>query len=331
MTPGATRHASLWAGIVAASLVLGACGSAGGDPGTATPEGSSSTAGTAWPVTIRHEYGSTTIDKRPERIVSLDLQWTDVLLSMGVKPVAHGVIKAMGHDFPWHGNKLAGSTAVTGTTLPFGRIAAEKPDLIVGTFTIQNKSDYEKLSAIAPTVPNLSDAAVNDWQDLTKAAGEFLGRPDRASAVIDGVDAKVATVADQLRGLRGKTFVLAQYIPGDSIVAVADPHDGSVALFTKFGMKIPRDVRDAPNVNQGRVQVSLERLDLLQADLLILYTNGMDPGKIPGFSSLGAVRSGAVAVLDLEDISGLNTPTPLSIPYELDKIRPALKAAAEAK
>jgi iron complex transport system substrate-binding protein len=40
------------------------------------------------------------------------------------------------------------------------------------------------------------------------------------------------------------------------------------------------------------------------------------------------VRDGAVAVLDLAAVSGLNTPTPLSIPYSLEQIRPALEAAA---
>jgi iron complex transport system substrate-binding protein len=40
------------------------------------------------------------------------------------------------------------------------------------------------------------------------------------------------------------------------------------------------------------------------------------------------VHAGAVAVHDLPAVTGLNTPTPLSIPYSLERIRPALDAAA---
>jgi iron complex transport system substrate-binding protein len=47
-----------------------------------------------------------------------------------------------------------------------------------------------------------------------------------------------------------------------------------------------------------------------------------------GYDQLPAVRSGAVAVLDYAAVVGLNTPSPLSVPYSLERIRPALEAAA---
>jgi iron complex transport system substrate-binding protein len=57
-------------------------------------------------------------------------------------------------------------------------------------------------------------------------------------------------------------------------------------------------------------------------------TNGAEPAEIPGYDARPAVQDGAVAVLDLAAVTGLNTPTPLSIPYSLERIRPALEAAA---
>ena len=78
----------------------------------------------------------------------------------------------------------------------------------------------------------------------------------------------------------------------------------------------------------GRVNLSLERIDELDADILFVLTNGTDPDEIPGYANLPAVKSGAVAVMTLAAVSGLNTPSPLSIPYSLDAIRPALEAAA---
>jgi iron complex transport system substrate-binding protein len=62
-----------------------------------------------------------------------------------------------------------------------------------------------------------------------------------------------------------------------------------------------------------------------------MFTNGADASAIAGYERLPAVRSGAVAVLGLAAVAGLNTPTLLSIPYSLERIRPALDAAARAQ
>jgi iron complex transport system substrate-binding protein len=64
--------------------------------------------------------------------------------------------------------------------------------------------------------------------------------------------------------------------------------------------------------------------------VLILLTNGADPADIPGYAALPAVADGSVALLDLAAVTGLNTPTPLSIPYSIERVRPALEAAAGA-
>jgi iron complex transport system substrate-binding protein len=42
------------------------------------------------------------------------------------------------------------------------------------------------------------------------------------------------------------------------------------------------------------------------------------------------VESGAVAILDLPTAVAVNTPSPLSLPWALDELRPALEAAAGA-
>jgi iron complex transport system substrate-binding protein len=44
---------------------------------------------------------------------------------------------------------------------------------------------------------------------------------------------------------------------------------------------------------------------------------------------LPAVVDGAVAEVEYAPVVGLNTPSPLSIPYSLETVRPALEAAAD--
>ena len=60
----------------------------------------------------------------------------------------------------------------------------------------------------------------------------------------------------------------------------------------------------------------------------MLFTNGADPSDLVGYDQLAVVAAGASAVVDYASVVGLNTPTPLSIPYSLDVVRPQLAAAA---
>lgn len=196
------------------------------------------------------------------------------------------------------------------------------------SYFADSKASYDKLAAIAPTVASLGRGSVDTWQDITRAAGEILGEPDEASALIDRVEGDIATVGDELPGLQGKTVAMAYYVAGDGIYVVADPEDGSMGLFEQLGLSIPPTITDADNVEQGRVKLSFENISMLDADLLILLLSGADTDDITGYDQLPAVKSGAVAELDYAAVTALNTPSPLSIPWVLDKIRPTLAKAA---
>ncbi len=331
---------------IVAATTLAACGSDGGspsstEPATSTPAGTDpagtaapSAPGTATtaPVTITHHYGSTTFDAAPQRIVSVDVQWTDVLVALEAPLV--GVVldpNAGGTGlYPWQTLPDSVERIAAGTSIPYEAIAALEPDLIVITYFAAEQSDYDQLSAIAPTIPLLAgdDAEVDPWQDIATAAGEVLGKQDEAATLIADLDQLSADIAAELPGLQGKTYALANYVPGDQIYVVADPNDGAATLFAQLGLSIEPDLLAIANGAGGRVSLSLEQISELDADLLIMLTNGADPDDIPGYDNLPAVQTGAVALLDLPTVIGLNTPTPLSIPYSLDAVRAALEAAA---
>ncbi|MQA01827.1 MAG: hypothetical protein GEV07_03545 [Streptosporangiales bacterium] len=88
-------------------------------------------------------------------------------------------------------------------------------------------------------------------------------------------------------------------------------------------------VRQGKKTGDARVSVSTERSDLLRSDLLAFLVNGGDRSDlddITGFDEL----PGTVAVLDYATIVGINTPSPLSTPYALQKLRPYLEKTAKA-
>jgi iron complex transport system substrate-binding protein len=316
-------------------VALAGCSGSGADEeassSTTTGDATAEEAPAFEPVTIEHRYGATEIDSRPERIVSLDTQWTDVLTALDAPLVGHLQDITLQGDLPWQ--EVGGSTPlVAASTADKGdlmeEIIALDPDLIVVTYLAEDQGDYDDLVAIAPTISPLSDSQVDTWQAIADVAGQVLGDTEAADALVAGVEDEVTALAEELPGLEGKTFTFANYVPGDAMYVLSDPDDGANVLFGRLGLVIAPAILDAEDDSPGRVKLSLELVDLLDADLIMVLTNEADPAEIPGFSDLPAVAAGAALEMDYAAAVALNTPTPLSIPYALELLRPALEAAA---
>lgn len=330
---------------LAVGLILAACGD---DDDTDTTDGESSEADASQAdttgetddaaspdgaVTIEHAFGETVIDEVPERIVSLGSQWNGILLEMGA-PLVGYIDDGYSDDpiYPWEEGLMPSDAEVLATAngLPYEQIAALQPDLIVVTFAITDQAGYDALAAIADTIPKLGAATeqVDTWQQLTTVAGQFMRDEAGAQEIVDNYDAMVDDLAEDLPGLAGKTYSFANYVPGDSIYVVADPEDGSSKFFTDLGMVIAPEILDAADGVSGRAQFSLEQVELLEADLLLILTNGADTADIVGFDQLAAVQNDAWASANYSMAVAMNTPSALSLAWAVDQIRPVLEAAA---
>ncbi|OAX56216.1 hypothetical protein A5N15_09415 [Rothia kristinae] len=103
--PSLTRGAFLkTAAASAAALALAACstGSNGGSDSSSSASASSSAEQDAFPVTIEHAYGKTTVDAEPKRVVGIGWINAEVALSLGVVPVGSGQV-GWGELQPLHG------------------------------------------------------------------------------------------------------------------------------------------------------------------------------------------------------------------------------------
>ena len=321
--------AGLLAILSIATIAVAGCGG-DDDDDAAAGAADKATGSSGGKVVVDHQFGETTIDGTPETIVSLDQQWTDVLVALGEPPAAYGLDpNTGGKEYPWRGDGLADSEGISLTDgIPIEKVATAEPDLILVGWAAEDEAAYQRLADIAPTIPLLGkDAAVDRWQDMATVAGKFLGKEDAASKLVSDAAADIEALKAGLPGLAGKTYAMANFVPGDAIYVVADPEDGSVVAFQDLGLQITPTVLEQ-KADQGRAELSLENAQLLDADLLVLFTNGADPNELVGYRDLPAVRQGAAVVLDYTAVMGLNTPTPLSIPYSLEQIEPAPQAAA---
>lgn len=158
--PLISRLALLTVGLVAAAGALTACGDDGDVAG-----GSASSQDT---VTIQHIHGSTEITDEPERVVALSSVDADTATALGATPLL--VPQAPGTDpgelAPWFAESAGGDDVDIinvaggdqGGEIPFERIAAVQPDVILGMGSGIDAQDYRTLSEIAPTVaPEIGD------------------------------------------------------------------------------------------------------------------------------------------------------------------------------
>lgn len=299
-------------------------------PLTVVSSASASAPDDAGPIVIEHRWGTTTLDVPPQRIVSLDPQWNDILFALDAPVVA--TAKSSYTDsgiFDWQ-TLPAGTELIESDMqeLPFEAIAAFEPDLIVITYFAQDESDYQRLAEIAPTIGPISDAAVDDWRDIAAAAGQVVGDPAAVDEMIAEHDELIASIREDLPGLDGLVYDFVNYVPGDKLYIVADPNDGASQFFASIGLSLDPDKVGRAADTFGRLELSFELVDQLDGDVLIVLANGGDPFELPGFDSLPAVESGAYVEIDVQVATALNTPSPQSLAFAIDTISPALEAAA---
>ncbi len=318
----------------AALLGLAACGESD------SPAASTATGETPW--TVEHKYGTTTIPRRPQRVVTLGYTDQEPALALGVRPV--GVVDFWGErpygKWPWEHELWDGKEpTVVGERDDYDleKIVGLQPDLIVGLYSGMTKQDYAKLSDIAPTVaqpPGYADFAAT-WSVITEMMGRCLGREAEAKKLVAGLEARFAEVRRAHPEWSGKTVAVVEPMPAGRF-AVFGAGDPKVQFMESLGFTIdPAVAKFAPGGDVATL--SAERLDLLDVDQLVVLVDAGDPTERQVranrlFTDLGVVTEGRTLFLPF----GTNPPvgaamafnSALSIPFGIDHVVPALVAQA---
>ncbi|MEH0108655.1 iron-siderophore ABC transporter substrate-binding protein [Tersicoccus sp. MR15.9] len=340
-----TRVLRLLAVLVSGMLLLSACStgpaSGGGSSANASGSGGTAEAG-AFPVTIKHAFGQTTIDKEPTRVATVGWSDQDMALSLGVVPVGSTKITYGGNgkgSTAWFDAKLAelGGTQPTrwdeNDGIPFDAIAKANPDVILATNSGLTQADYDKLSKIAPVVAYPEKAWTTPWQTSLSMVGQALGRPAAAKKVEQETVDRIRTAVDQHPAIKGKSFIFAAAMSTDtSKLSVYTSVDNRVRILSELGLTVAPVVEQL-NTSKGAFyyDVSAERAPKLTSDVAMIYSDAKDVvTKDKLLSQMPAVKRGASVVVTNEPEAGtLSTPSPLSIPTLLATYLPQLDAAAQ--
>ena len=262
-----------------ATLAITGCGrnSALDSPATA-----SASAGSGFPVTVTHRFGTTTIPAAPKRIAALGQTDCDPLIALGVTPVGIGSFKQGWYD-PFHPWNEPGFTDGNPPQLNFsepeyGKILELQPDLITMVSGGITKAQYKKLSQIAPVVGppvGYEDYAV-PYGPHTLLIGQCVGKEDEAKAVVAKVDAEFAAVRKRHPEWANMTAADAESYTGKyDVLGKNAPRS---TFLTSMGFKASPKLAKAIG-GKYQLDISAEELGPLVGDLDLVIWN-TDPGTI---------------------------------------------------
>ena len=309
--------------------------SAGGGSGEgASAEGPS--AEDAFPVTVEHALGQTQVPAPPERIVTVGLTEQDTVLALGLTPV--GVTEWYGEQpfatFPWAQDELGDAEPEVlsqADGLQYERIAGLQPDLILGLNAGLDDESYGRLAQIAPTIahPPGAEGYFSAWRDQVRLIGQAVGRSGEAEAVIGEIDDLFAEAAEEHPEFEGTSVVFLQnaYHEGQ---AIAYQEGLSTDFLTDLGFTIPEVLDGYVGAEEAsQAFIPLERLNVLDdADVLLWGTeNPEDRAALEEeavYQALEEVEEGRLVFTDGLTAAAIYFTSPLSLPYALEQLVPAL-------
>lgn len=333
--PSLSRSAFLKAAAAsAAALALAGCSTGSKDSGSSA-SASSSAESDAFPVTVEHAFGETTIDSEPQKIVGIGWINAEVVLSLGVVPIGSGQVgwgENSNHSTDWFDDKIKEMGAQQPTRfaetdgINYEEIAKLSPDLIVAVVGSVDQEAYDKLSKIAKTVTHAKDSDGWDtpWQEYTKTIGKAIGRPAKAGEIVSATEEKAQKAAAEHEQLDGATFISAALAVtnNEPSISVYTKGDGRVTFMKMLGMELAEPVQKAA-ATSFYLQWSNERASELDSDMLYSWIEkDSDAQTIKNNDVLKQIPAVAkdAAVLDSNKKETLGVGlTPLGMDWLVDK------------
>lgn len=297
----------------------------------------------SFPVTFDHKFGTTTLETEPERVITIGYSEQDAVLALGVTPVAirdwfgeqpYGV-------WPWSQEAL-GDGQPELLQMPFGELNYEllttlEPDLFIATHAGITAEEYELLSQIAPVLAQPAeypDFGV-PWQVQTEWIGRALGRSAAATELIAEVETAITAAKEAHEGFGGATVAWITPAADAGQFWVVGPNTPPLRFLTSLGLTYAADLAEVVG-DLDSAQISSERLDLLDVDVLIVRVPSAAERELiendPLLAQLSVFQDGRVIFFEGNDpvYGALSFSTVASLDYAVTELVPLIqKALAE--
>jgi iron complex transport system substrate-binding protein len=289
-----------------------------------------------YPLEIKHAFGVTVLESKPERVATIAFGNQDVALALGVVPVGfsaanYGVQDESGM-LPWTQDKLK----ELGADLPnvfqdtdgldYEAISDCEPDVILAAYSGITQEEYDLLSQIAPVVAYPDSPWTISWRDWISYTALGIGIPEEGEQLISDVESILAEKTAQYAAFEGKSFVWISFNENNlSNLHAYSPIDPRCAfLIEDLGFAYPENVQALVEGNSYSLSLSAENADLLyDADFLIGYSSDSAYAAAkadPVLGNIPALKNDAVVSIESgTPLSAAMTITPLSLLYTIDE------------
>jgi iron complex transport system substrate-binding protein len=308
----------------------------------------------AFPTTLRHAFGTTTITENPRIVATLGWSSQDICVELGVLPASYAVDAVRGYGTPpWFSKAVSQLDALLPRNyhddagLPWGDLREIKPDLILAVNAAfakdasETRDAYSELSTIAPTVAWPGRPKDTEWRTSTSMVAQALGRAEAGKALITSTDQAISDAAGAYKDLAGATVLCieARSVPGASF-EVHTMDSNAMRVLGDFGLKpapalqrivaaaSPHDTASGPRT----VYLDARRAEELDADVVVV---GVRPDeRVPildggVLSAIPAAKRGSTVLLGTDqDFLALLAASPTSIKWAIQTVMPGLARSA---
>ncbi|WP_223624343.1 iron-siderophore ABC transporter substrate-binding protein [Microbacterium sp. EST19A] len=327
------RTSRLLAFGAAAVLAVGLAACSSNAPQSTSSAGGNPASDDAFPVTVEHVYGETTIEKKPERVATVAWANHEVPLALGIVPV--GMSKAAWGDdddngvLPWVEEKLEELGADTPVLfdesdgIDYEAVADTQPDVILASYSGLTQEEYDTLSKIAPVIAYPEVAWGTSVDDMIEMNSKALGLEDEGEALIEELHADADAALEANSVLKDKKVLFSYIDPADlSQIGYYTAIDTRPGYIHELGLPFPSIVEENADSDQFYLTVSSEEAAKFEdVDLFITYGDESIIPMLqadPLLSKIPAIAEGRIAVLpDATPIAASANPSPLSIPWGL--------------
>jgi iron complex transport system substrate-binding protein len=264
----------------------------------------------SYPVTLQFNGGEVTLEQEPVRVAALGLRSLEVLVALGVQPIAVATTNALEtqaggtvENVPGYEDLLTENVIYLGTseTPSLEALAASNPDLILDE-SPENQAQLELLSQIAPTVSH--EYYTTSWQDNLQDIAKLFLREDEAQTFIADYEKQITELKTRLGVTERSVSVIIVY---EQNLILLDENNSVAQLIGELGFGISTPEGQTGD-EEGFIFLSLEALPALTSESVILIDRGGDAGTVENAQTLLANFGENLYTYTYPETLGINGP-----------------------
>ena len=218
---------------------------------------------------IQHSFGESCIPLSPQRIIALDEITMEILLALDIKPIAATQPNITGSKIQKFAEKSEGVISLGKESQPnIEKMVQLNPDFILGFYL--SADQYQLFSKIAPTVS--LDYVQTGWKEALLQIGEITGKTAQAQKLLAQYQQRIQQFKAQINPqLKNKTISISRFYSGYQIPEFRTAFSFPGSILSELGLPFPQvQTQLTTNPDQTYISVNLERLNLLDADVLFV-------------------------------------------------------------